>query len=349
MQQFIERISSSRAGVRALSQEEIAEAARLVAEGQASDAQMAAFFMAMRGKGESARELEVFCKALQERSLKLRPPAQALSMVLDCGGSGASRDFAATIPVAVLCAIAGLPTVLHSAPRRGPGPGCSPEDVLRAAGCRPAQAAAEPEEDLRRQALAYVSRELFCPPLGRLRRVREDIAVGTLFDTAEKLLNVAGARRMLLGVRDWQERERLEAMALPQGVDTLVLVQGSEGSEDLPVSRVSEVLVLKRGKRGRHLFMDPLTYNLAGQPKRDEAPQKQAGLVEALLSGEDRPEIHAERNLVLYNAAFRLWIFGARTSMTDSLQEAAELLKSGKSLLRYFGWLKRGIASPLAA
>jgi anthranilate phosphoribosyltransferase len=67
----------------------------------------------------------------------------------------------------------------------------------------------------------------------------------------------------------------------------------------------------------------------------------QAELLEQVLSGEDHPSLRAERNCVLYNTAFRLWSFGGRPSMNEAVQEASELLKSGKGLSRYLSWLRR--------
>jgi anthranilate phosphoribosyltransferase len=243
--------------------------------------------------------------------------------------------------VAVLSAAAGLPTLLHASATLPPKMGSSLEDVLQAAGYHPAASAAELDEDLRRQNLAYYSAEIFCPPLARLRRLREEIGVRTLLNTAEKFLNCGASRRLLVGVNHQSAVERLSAMPLPDGVDKLVIVQGLDGSEDLPVHKVSNAIILGRGRRSRHVEMDPATYHLGGTVRKDYGTPEQAELIEKILAGDEHPSFKSERNLVLYNTAFRLWIFGGRASMTLAMEEAVELLKSGKCLSRYISWVRR--------
>jgi anthranilate phosphoribosyltransferase len=342
MRQFIKEVGRGKEGARDLTHDEALEAARMIVDGQSSEAQTAALLMAIRVKGEAPLEILAFAEALHERSRPLAPSFEQLPQLLDCSGPHDGRKgFAATIPVAALCAAAGLPVLLHSSPSLPPKLGCSLEDILKAAGFHVAATAAEVNDDLKRHQMAYYSAEVFCPPLARLRRLREEIGLRTILNTAEKFLNCGGARRLLLGVNHQSAVERLSAMPLMEGVDKLVIVQGLDGSEDLPVHKVSTAVVLSRGKRSRHVELDPAAFNLGGTFRKDYSAVEQAELVEKVLSGEEHPSVKTERNLVLYNTAFRLWSFGGRSSMSDAMQEAAELLKSGKCLSRYISWVRR--------
>lgn len=342
VKEFIKEVGRGKEGARDLTHEEALEAARLVMNGDSSEAQTAALLMAIRVKGEAPLEILAFAEALHEKSRKINASHELLPALLDCAGPHDGRKgFAATLPVAVLCASAGLPVLLHASPSLPPKLGCSLEDILHAAGYHPASSAAEVEEDLKRQHLAYYSAEIFCPPLSRLRRLREEIGLRTILNSSEKFLNCGGARRLLVGVNHQSAVERLSAMPLMEGVEKLVIAQGLDGSEDLPVHKVTSAIVLSRGKRSRHIEMDPATFNLGGDLRKDYTAAEQAEIIETVLSGEDRPGSRTERNLVIYNTAFRLWSFGGRGSMNEAVQEAAELLKSGKCLSKYISWVRR--------
>ena len=342
MRQFIKEVGRGKEGARDLSFEDALEAARLIADGSSSPAQTAAFLMAVRVKGEAPSEIAAFAQVLGERCERISPPEEMLATLLDCAGPHDGRKgFAATLPVAVLCASAGLPSVLHASPTLPPKSGASLEDILKAAGHQSAATPAELRDELLGRALAYCPAEALCPPLAQLRRLREEIGVRTLINTAEKLINPAGARRLLVGVNHASAMQRLGSMPLAPGLEKLVVVQGLDGSEDLPVHKASTALVLAKGKRKRTLAMDPFSLGLGGEGRRDYAPLEQAGLIERILSGEEHPSLRDERHLVLYNTAFRLWIFGGRASMNEGLQEAFDLLKSGKSLTRWLRWLRQ--------
>ncbi len=342
MRQFIKEVGRGKEGSRDLTHEEALEAARLIMDGASSEAQTAALLMAIRVKGEAPLEIAAFAEALQEKSRRVEVAQEQLPFLVDCAGPHDGRKgFAATIPVSVLSAAAGLPTLLHSSPSLPPKLGCSLEDILQAAGLNPLASAGDLREDLRRHGLGYYSAEIICPPLARLRRLREEIGLRTVLNTSEKFINAGGARNLLVGVNHQSAVDRLSLMPLPEGVEKTVIVQGLDGSEDLPVHKISSAVVLTRGKRPRAIPMDPTTFGLGGQLRKDYTAQKQAEIIERILSGEEHPSLRAERNLVAYNTAFRLWIFGARNSMNEGLETALELLHSGKCLLNYLNWVRR--------
>lgn len=77
MQQFIKEIARGKRGSTDLTYEQAKEAARLIASGQATDAQIAAFFIAERIKTENADELLGFVHAFREKTKEI-PLSQPL-------------------------------------------------------------------------------------------------------------------------------------------------------------------------------------------------------------------------------------------------------------------------------
>jgi anthranilate phosphoribosyltransferase len=326
-----------------LSPEAALGAARSIVDQTCSDLQAAALLLGLRFKGEMSGELGAFAEVLRQGSVRFNPPAEMALQLLDCVARHPGPEaFAATIAVAVLCASAGLPVLIQASAADPPEGGSSLEEVLAAAGHRVARTAAEIVEDLKRHLWSFYSAEALCPPLARLRRLRRELGVSTVLDQAETLLNCSGAPHMLLGTLPQGGIDRFNDLKAPSGVDRLVMVQSVDGSEELPIDAPAEALLLVPGRRNKHVSMDARTYNLDGQWTRRYDPAMQAELLEQVLSGDLHSSLRAERNGVLYNTAFRLWSFGGRASMNEAVQEASELLKSGKGLSRYLSWLRRG-------
>src|SRR5260221_11130075 len=121
VKKFIKEVGRGKEGARDLTHEEALEAARMMMNGDSSEAQTAALLMAIRVKGEAPLEILAFAEALHERARRITPSFESLPLLMDCAGPHDGRKgFAATIPVAVLSAAAGLPTLLHSSPSLPP-------------------------------------------------------------------------------------------------------------------------------------------------------------------------------------------------------------------------------------
>lgn len=326
MRRFIKIAGKGKDGARDLSYEEALEAFRMIVSGNASDAQISALLMAIRIKGEAPAEIAALALALSEASLPLEGPA----CFLDCAGPHDGRKcFAATIPASVVCALAGLPILLHASPSLPPKNGESLEDILFASGYQGG----------RFEDLGYYSAEIQCPPLGRLRGLREELGLRTVLNTAEKMLHVGKAPWILVGVNHKSALERLAEVPLPEGCETLAIVQGLDGSEDLPLHKVSLALIRQKGQPAKRLEMDAKAWGFSGEPRKDLSAMEQAVLIEAILGGGDSAALRIERELVIYNAAFRLWIFGKASTMNEGIEIATEILRGGKCLARYFSWL----------
>ncbi|KEQ22565.1 hypothetical protein ET33_21880 [Paenibacillus tyrfis] len=63
----------------------------------------------------------------------------------------------------------------------------------------------------------------------------------TLLDTVEQAMNPVHSRNIVLGVRHKTAMERLLKLLPKSGVETAYLIQGIEGTEDLPLHKNSSI------------------------------------------------------------------------------------------------------------
>nr|WP_317853516.1 hypothetical protein [Neobacillus sp. Marseille-Q6967] len=135
MQQWIKEVARGKRGSRDLSYGETLEAARMIISGEATDAQVAAYFIAQRLKTESSDELLAFVHAFQENTQKLPIQPAISDRLIDFAGPYTGRNlFATTIPTAILLAESGIPVLLHSSESLPPKFGTSLADILNELG-----------------------------------------------------------------------------------------------------------------------------------------------------------------------------------------------------------------------
>src|SRR5215467_12805482 len=138
-----------------LSEQEARGAMQEIMAGQATDAQIAAFLMALRMKGETAPELIGFARVMREKAEPFWD-GEALA-VLDTAGTGGDRmgTFNISTATAFVAAAAGVRVAKHG--NRSATSRCGSADVIEALGGE------------------------IQMPIDRLRRAIQDIGIGFLF------------------------------------------------------------------------------------------------------------------------------------------------------------------------
>ncbi|WP_281889045.1 anthranilate phosphoribosyltransferase [Paenibacillus sp. YYML68] len=331
---LLREIGRGKRGSRDLTYEEALRGALSILEGEATTAQTAAFLMAQRMKMESTDELRAFVDALRSRCTVF-PIADGI----DCAGpyDGRVRTFIATVPTAFVLAACGLPVTLHGSPSLPPKRGIAVSDVLEALGA--------PVERLTYTALTeaavqsgfiYVPTEQWCPPLGRLRAVREELGMRTIFNTAEKLLRPTDASAMAVGVFHGTVFERMSELLLALGVQDGIVVQGLEGSEDIGAHQRTRAYRLRDGQ-AELFIIDPDMYELQSEMiERIWTPEQQAEASMSVLTGDAELGL---LNPVLLNSAVRLWVSHRAGSIEEGIYMARHAIEQGEALLAYKRWL----------
>ncbi|HZC20001.1 MAG TPA: hypothetical protein VE225_09845, partial [Rubrobacteraceae bacterium] len=114
------------------------------------------------------------------------------------------------------------------------------------------------------------------------------------------------------------------------GVERALVFQAIEGSDEAPLDGNSS-LVWVRGEETEEFRVPPGSLGLS-RTTRAHIPWEDAGeearRVLAVLKGEEGPV----RDLILYNAALRLWVADEGTSLVDQVEKAEEALRSGVAL-----------------
>jgi anthranilate phosphoribosyltransferase len=339
MQHLIRIVGRGKRTAKDLTYEEAREAAELILTGEATPLQIGAFFMAERVKMETTEELLGFVEGLRERSRRY-----PITGSIDCASpyDGRKKSFFATIPTAFVLAAAGVPAVLHGSESLPPKWGITLTDVITTLGVPVRDVAAETlERAADRTGFLFARAETWCPALTDLGAYREQLGVRTLLNTAEKLVRYTDAPYLVFGVFHGTVFEKVAELLLRVGVKRGLVVQGTEGSDDVTVEKRTRAFFVRDGEH-EVIIIDPEALGVqAALPEVEWTSELQARTIEAVLRGEaeaDEAGAAAYRQQVALNAGIRLWLAEKAPSIEEGVEAANRILQSGQAWDQYQDW-----------
>jgi anthranilate phosphoribosyltransferase len=308
---------------------EVAEAAMAeVLAGDASDAQIAAFMVALRMKGETVDELSGLVAAMLEVAAIV--PLADPSNTLDIVGTGGDR--AHTINVSTLAALvtagAGAKVCKHG--NRAASSSCGTADVLEALGV---------VIDLGPEAVATCVEEVgmgFCfaakyhPAMRHAGPPRRELGVPTVFNFLGPMTNPGRVRRSLIGLADASMAGRMLEVLAANGTERALIVHGDDGLDELTTTASSTVTELRDGQVTTWR-VDPTDLGFeAARPEalRGGTASENAALAHAVLDG-DRG---AHRDIVVLNAAAACVVAGLVPDIEAGIDVASASIDDGRAM-----------------
>jgi anthranilate phosphoribosyltransferase len=336
MKHWIKLVGTGKKGSRDLTYDEAVAAGHAIARKEATDAQAAAFFMAVRMKGEARDEIMAFVDVFRKYSL----PIKSFSDSINCAGPYDGRNFfPITIPVSLLLASVGVPQVLHGSSSLPPKLGTPIKDLLSGLGIKIDIPIVLWEEIFSDINIGFIWSEKVCPPLAELRRIREEMGLRTLINTVEKAMNPIHSKNIIFGVNHRTAMERLIDILPKLGFENAYIVQGIEGSEDLPIYKNSAIRRVNR--YGEELkVIDPETFGFHSDPLPKIDEKEQIRLLKQVIHCEDSPDLKILKDHVIFNAGLRLYWFDKVDSYEEGFQLATSLYERKETLKLMKKWVE---------
>ncbi|MFA9557912.1 anthranilate phosphoribosyltransferase [Evansella sp. AB-rgal1] len=342
MKLWLKEVARGKKGAKDLTYELALEAAKDFISGDATDAQIGAFLVAQRLKQESIDEVLAFVKSYREVAQLIPNKIGEQKQFIDLAGPYSGRNtFAVTIPAALLFAERGIPVYLHSSDSLPPRYGSSLMSILGELGVSTEISNEDIGKSIETIQIGFAWTEKLCPPLANLRHIREEIGVRSFFNVMEKVLNLANANHLMIGVFHKTVVELHAALIRNMGYEKGFIVQGAEGSEDLPIHRRSFIYEVTKDNMESFLI-DPNEYGLKlskDEEKENLSLQKQANVIRRLLEGEESDDLQYHRNQLLFNVGVRYFLFGIEKSIDDGIKVADMQLKQQRGAIHLEKWI----------
>jgi anthranilate phosphoribosyltransferase len=313
------------AGGQDLDAEQAARVLREVMEGNASEAETAAFLIGLRTKGETVQEIAGLAATMRELAL----PVRARGDLVDTAGTGGGRPtFNVSTTAAFIAAGAGCRVAKHG--NRSATSQCGSADVLEALGARidlePDEVAACIEE----VGFGFMFAPKHHSAMRHVVPVRKALGVRTIFNFLGPLTNPAGAKRQVIGVSDPERIETLALALAELGTESALVVSSADGLDELSVSGTTRVVELKAG---RLQVYDVSPEQVGLEPAGDGAvaagtPDQNARVLRDVLDGQPG----TERSLAVFNAGAAIYVGGLADSLAAGVERAQEAIDSGAAI-----------------
>lgn len=319
-------------------------AMRQIMEGAATDAQIAAFGLAMQIKGVTSVELAALSRVMVEFSVK----PQSATECVDIVGTGGDRQGTVNISTmsSLVVAGAGIPVAKHG--NRAATSKSGGADVLEELGVSIEMDPADVGPCLDEVGVAFCFAPVFHPALRFAGPARREIGVPTVFNVLGPLTNPLQPQHNLIGCAFADLTEKMAEVFRLRGADAIV-VRGSDGLDEITTTGTTGV-VRVRGEDTERLEIHPSDFGMATSSLDDLRggdATVNAEVARRLLAG----ETGAVRDAVLLNSAAAIVAFDNAPLdrsfgdlMTAAIERAATSIDSGAASRVLDSWIAFGAA-----
>ena len=301
-----------------------------IMSGEATPAQIGAFLVALRIKGETPDEIAGCAEAMREHVLPVRPERSDLVDTAGTGGDGA-RTLNISTGAALVAAAAGAGVAKHG--NRAVSSACGSADVLEALGFELELPPARIARSIDELGFGFLFAPAHHPGFRHAAPVRRELATRTVFNVLGPLTNPASARAQIVGVYSPELVRTIAEVLARLGARRAFVVHGAGGIDELSPTGPNLVCEVVDGTvRDREI--DPQELGVprcSPEELRGGAPDENAGAMRRVLSGEERG---GARSAVLLNAAGAIAAAGHADDLHGGLALATEAIDSGAAAAR---------------
>src|SRR4051812_45697406 len=305
------------------------DAMQEIMSGDATQAQIAGFLIALRSKGETADEIAGCAEAMREHVLPVQPKRDDLVDTAGTGGDGKSTLNISTA-AALLAAAAGAGVAKHG--NRAASSQTGSADVLEALGF---DLDLEPEriaQSIDELGFGFMFAQAHHPAMKHAAQVRRELGTRTVFNVLGPLTNPARARAQVVGVYS-SSLVRPIAEALAQlGARRAFVVHGAGGIDELsPIGPSLVCEVVDGGVRERTIDPDEFGVERCSlEALAGGAPAENAAAIQRVFGGERG----GPRDAILLNAAGAIAAAGHAEDLREGMAKARQAVDSGAASAR---------------
>ena len=313
-----------------LAADEMRSVMRLIMSGNATDAQIGGFLIALRYKGETIDEIAAAAEVMRELASKVIVTGGHVIDTCGTGGDGANT-FNISTTCAFVVAAAGGQVAKHG--NRSVSSSCGSADVLEAAGVN---------LDLSAEQVACCVNDigvgfLFAPKhhgaMKHTIKVRKDMGVRTLFNLLGPLSNPADAPNQLIGVFAKEWVEPLAQVLKKLGSQHVLVVHADDGLDEISIASATTIAELKDGAVSTY-SITPEQFGFKRASLTDLAVDGAASsllMVKSVLDNKDG----AAKDIVQLNAGAAIYAANITETLAAGIAKAGQVIASGAAKAKF--------------
>jgi anthranilate phosphoribosyltransferase len=308
-----------------LTREEAATAFDRMMSGDATPSQMGALLMALRVRGETVDEITGAVTTMRAKMLGVKAPPEAVDVVGT--GGDASGSFNISTCAAFIVAGASVPVAKHG--NRALSSKSGAADVLQALGVKIELGAEQVGKCIRNAGIGFMFAPAHHPAMKNVGPTRVELGTRTIFNLLGPLSNPAGVKRQMIGTFSKQWVEPMAQVLKNLGSESIWVVHGSDGLDEITTSGPTSVAALEKG----NIRTFEITPEEVGLPRakpealRGGDAEHNAKALLDVLKGKPG----AFRDVAILNAAAALVVAGLAKDLKDGVKLAEKSVSSGEA------------------
>ena len=309
-----------------LTQDETEQVMNEIMEGKATDAQIAAFLIALRLKGETIDEITACAKIMRLKAYTINPKVKFL---VDTCGTGGDNSSTFNISTAAAFVVSGTGAAVAKHGNKSVSSKCGSADVLKELGVNIDLQPKQVEKCIEEIGIGFMFAPIFHPAMKFALNARKEIGIRTIFNILGPLTNPANAKSQLIGVFDEKLLKDIANVLKNLGSEHVIAVNGN-GLDEVTICGKTKVCELKNNKMDIY-SINPEDFGFRLSSLKEitgSFPKENAKIITDVLNGVDGPK----RNVVLLNAAAALLTTNIAKDYKDALELAAHSIDSGSAI-----------------
>lgn len=312
-----------------LTDDEAEGAMRMILSGEVSSDEISAFLMGMRLKGTTVREVTSFVRVMRDVSVKVDVKTDG---AVDLCGTGGDKSGTFNISTAAMfvTAGAGIPVLKHG--NRSVSSKSGSYDVLEELGAVPNLKKKEVEALFRETGMAFMFAPNFHPALRYVMPARRALKIRTFFNMLGPLLNPASVQFQLIGAFSSDAASQMAQILKNLNSERAFTLYSHDGLDEVSTTAKADMFEVYSKNEVEKSVFDPVSAGFKPATLEELMggdAKKNADIIRAIF---ENRSTDAQRNIVILNSAFSIYVTGAYETLQESILAAEKSIGSGEAL-----------------
>jgi anthranilate phosphoribosyltransferase len=309
-----------------LSRQDMRSVMQQIMTGDATQAQIGGFLIALRMKGETIDEITAAAEVMRGLAARVEVDVPNLVDIVGTGGDG-RNTFNISTASALVAAAAGASVAKHG--NRSVSSSSGSADLLEAVGVRLDLSPRQVADCIATVGLGFMFAPAHHSAMKYAIGPRKEMAVRTIFNVLGPLTNPAGAPNQVVGVFDRSLVEPIAKVLARLGSRHVMVVHSADGLDEISVSAVTHVAEMYAGEV-RCYDITPEQFGLQRGSLQDlEVDGVESSLAKIKKVLDNEPG--SERDVVILNSGAAIYVSGLTESMQQGITLATEVIATGKA------------------
>ena len=313
-----------------LNADEMRVVMRLIMSGNATDAQIAGFLIALRCKGETIDEIAAAAEVMRQLATRVNIAGEHIIDTCGTGGDGANT-FNISTTCAFVVAAAGGKVAKHG--NRSVSSSCGSADVLEVAGVNLDLSAEQVAQCVNEIGIGFLFAPKHHGAMKHTIKARKDMGVRTLFNLLGPLSNPAAAPNQLIGVFAKEWVEPLAQVLKKLGSQHVLVVNAEDGLDEISIASATSIAELKDGIVSSYTIT-PEQFGFKRASLNELAVNNAVDSLSIVRSVLDN-QAGAARDIVQLNAGAAIYAANITDTLAAGIAKAAQVIASGAARAKF--------------